>query len=463
MTSRVFPALIAVVSVLLPSTILAQAVTGTFPPVEHAESLPHPESAPRTELPPRIEPALHTEREEPQTALVLCYHIVESPQDPRMEISRETFQQQMRYLAATGYNIIPLRDLYDYVGGRKASLPKNAIVITIDDGWRSTYTEVFPEMKRRHFPFTVFIYPRIIGQTSHAMTWKQVREMADAGVDIQSHSLSHPFLTHRRHTSLDDKAYSDWLEKELANSKRILEQETGKSVEFLAYPYGDYDSTVVKTAARAGYTAGLTCEYGPVRRGSDPLRMRRFAIDKRMDFTSFRHLLGAGQMQLAHMTPPPGQALDSATLVANAGSPPAAPPVVISAKIPNYKRLDPKSVGMTLMSAAGITPFAYDPRDGSISLTIKDTLKGKFQRALVWATDVKTGKRLEAMWTFRLPEPPAPPVDPSLCPPKDIPAAIPTQLAAPAVTSQPAGSGTAVPAGGPRADAQVPRGQARPH
>src|SRR5260221_1404465 len=286
-----------------------------------------------------------------------------------MEISRETFVQQMRYLAATGYNVIPLRDLYDYVAGRKASLPKNAIVITIDDGWRSTYTEVYPEMKRHHFPFTVFIYPRIIGQTSHAMTWKQVREMADAGVDIQSHSLSHPFLTHRRHSSLDDKAYYDWLEKELANSKRILEQETGKSVEFLAYPYGDYDSTVVKTAARAGYNAGLTCDYGPVRRGSDPLRMRRFAIDKRMDFTSFRHFLGAGQLHLASMTPPPGQGLDTApaTVAATAGSPPAPPPVIISAKIPNYKRLDPKSVGMTLMSAAGITPFAHDPRDRSIS------------------------------------------------------------------------------------------------
>ena len=109
----------------------------------------------------------------------------------------------MRYLAMTGYNVIPLRDLYEYVTGKRASLPKNAIVVTIDDGWRSTYTEVFPEMKRYGFPFTVFIYPKIIGQTSHALTWKQVKEMSDAGVDIQSHSLSHPFLTRRRHTELD--------------------------------------------------------------------------------------------------------------------------------------------------------------------------------------------------------------------------------------------------------------------
>jgi peptidoglycan/xylan/chitin deacetylase (PgdA/CDA1 family) len=420
--------------------------------------------------------APQTSDDPPPTALVLCYHIVESPQDPRMEISREAFQQQMRYLAMTGYNVIPLRDLYDFVTGRKATIPKNAVVITIDDGWRSTYTEVFPEMKRRHFPFTVFVYPRIIGQTAHAMTWKQVREMSDAGVDIQSHSLSHPFLTHRRHVALDDKAYAGWLQRELAESKRILEQETGKSVEFIAYPYGDYDRNVVKTAVKAGYAAGLTCEYGPVRRGSDPLRMRRFAIDKRMDFSTYRHLLGANQMLLADMTPHPGQVLDTLTVVPTGNSSPApsaAPPspTTISAKIPGYRRLDPKSVGMTLMSAAGSAPFSYDPRDGSISVTIKEALKGKFQRALVWANEVKTGKRVEAMWSFRLPDPPPPPVDPN-CPPKDavptvLPTLLPTQLAAPVVTTPPVNGGTpASPAtspAGPRAEAQLPHAQARPH
>src|SRR5713226_9751453 len=117
---------------------------------------------------------------DPPGATILCYHIVESPQDPRMEVSREVFRQQMRYLSMTGYNVIPLRELYEYATGKRASLPKNAVVITIDDGWRSAYTEVFPEMKRRGFPFTVFIYPKIIGQTSHALSWKQLKEMSES-------------------------------------------------------------------------------------------------------------------------------------------------------------------------------------------------------------------------------------------------------------------------------------------
>ena len=77
-------------------------------------------------------------------ATVLCYHIVEAPAAPRMHIGRSVFRQHLRYLEMTGYNVIPLRDLYEYVIGVRKSIPKNAVVITIDDGWRSTYTEAFP-------------------------------------------------------------------------------------------------------------------------------------------------------------------------------------------------------------------------------------------------------------------------------------------------------------------------------
>ena len=288
-------------------------------------------------------------------ATVLCYHIVESPQDPRMEISREAFRQQMRYLAMTGYNVIPLRDLYDYVTGKRASLPMNAVVVTFDDGWRSTYTEVFPEMKRYGFPFTVFIYPKIIGQTSHAMTWKQIKEMSDAGVDIESHSFSHPFLTRRRHAELDQRAYTGWLERELIDSKRMIEHATGKPVLFLAYPFGDYDHYLVETVGRAGYEAALTCEGGRVRRGSNPLKMRRMVIEKKIDFVSFRRYLGAGSMHLDDMTPQPGVIYDPGQTL------------TVSAKIPDHDTIDPKSVGMALLSVPGSLPFSYDPHTGAIS------------------------------------------------------------------------------------------------
>ena len=332
------------------------------------------------------------------TATVLCYHIVEAPAAPRMHIDRETFRQQLRYLEMTGYNVVPLRHVYEYATGKRASLPKNAVVITIDDGWRSTYTEAFPELQKRKFPFTVFIYPNIIGQTSNALSWAQIREMAAAGVDVQSHALTHPYLTKRKHRSMTDEAYATWLRNELAESRRILEKQAGKKVQFLAYPYGDYDNRVALAAAKAGYLAALTCDFGRVKKDSDPLKMRRFVIDDKMDFTTFRRYMGATPLQLAEMTPKPGIELDPGI-------------TTISAKIPGFQSLDPKSVGMALLSLGAATPYAYDARSGEITLTLRDalsTLKAKYHRAVVWATDLKTGKRVEATWVFRLPDPNAP-------------------------------------------------------
>ena len=352
------------------------------------------------------------------TATVLCYHIVEAPSAPRMQITREVFRQQLRYLEMTGYNVIPLRHLYEYVTGKRASIPKNAIVITIDDGWRSTYTEAFPELQKRKFPFTVFIYPKIIGQTNNALTWDQVRRMASAGVDIQSHSFSHPFLTRRRHRSLDDAAYAAWLERELAESKRVLEKETKQKVQFLAYPYGDYDDQVARASAKAGYTAALTCDFGRVKRGSDPLRMKRFIIDDRMDFAAFRQYLGATPMQLAQITPKPGQVDPGVT--------------VISAKIPTYQSLDPTSVGMALLSLGSTIPYSYDARSGQISLVLHDAiskLQARYHRAVVWGTDVKTGKRVEASFVLRLPDPTAPAAPPATPPPATAPVASATAAA----------------------------------
>ena len=324
-------------------------------------------------------------------ATVLCYHIVESPQDARMEVSRETFRQHLQYLEMTGYNVIPLRHLYEFVSGERESIPQNSVVITLDDGWRSAYTEAYPELKKRNFPFTLFIYPNIIGKTAIALTWEQVREMSDNGADIQSHSFSHPYLTKRMHRSLDEAKYASWLHRELSESKRVIEKHTGKKVEFLAYPYGDYDTRVAKMVSKSGYAAALTCDFGLVKKGSNPFRMKRFVIDKRMDFTTFRRYLGASPMQLASMTPPPGLVNE--------------PRTVISARIPNPESVEPSSVGMALLTLGQITPYSYDATTGEVSLTVDQPISGKSHRAVVWANEAKTGKRVEATWTFTLGEP----------------------------------------------------------
>jgi peptidoglycan/xylan/chitin deacetylase (PgdA/CDA1 family) len=323
---------------------------------------------------------------EPRSATILCYHIVESPQDTRFSITTETFRLQMQYLASAGYNVIPLAELYEYISGKRDSIPENAVVVTVDDGWRSTYTHIYPEMQRLGFPFTVFIYPKFIGASAYALTSKQIREMSDNGVDIQSHTYSHSFLTAKRHSSLGPSQYSAWLRRELQGSREQLEAITGKPVRFLAYPYGDYDDALARRTAAAGYEAALTADFGSVKPGSDPFKLRRVVIYVDTNFAEFRRHLGPKILEVRNTTPSSGTALD-------AKSP------VVSAKIVNFESLEPDSVGMAILSA-GRLPYSFNPADGSISLVVREPLKGKRHQVVVWGKDRKTGRRAEHVWSF---------------------------------------------------------------
>ena len=313
------------------------------------------------------------------TAVVLTYHVVESPSDTFYSMSREAFRLQMEYLQSTGYEVISLADLTDYIAGRKESIPQNSVVITIDDGWKCTYTEMYPVLKEMGFPFTVFIYPNFIGQGAFALTWKEVREMADAGVDVQSHSFSHPFLTKRSKQA---------LHHELAESKKVIEARTGKPVRFVAYPYGDYNTRVAEATSAAGYDAGLTCNFGAVEKGSNPFRMNRVVIYEKTTFSEFRKLVGASELQLAEAEPRPGKKGD-----------PDRP--VISARIEGFEALDPASVNLSVVGS-GRLPFSYDPRDGRISLVMREPMPAGKYRAAVWGMDRETGKRREAVWSFSI-------------------------------------------------------------
>jgi peptidoglycan/xylan/chitin deacetylase (PgdA/CDA1 family) len=338
------------------------------------------------------------------SATVLCYHVVESPHDTMFAIDRSVFLQQVQYLVSTGYNIIPLSMLSDYVSGKRKELPDRAVVLTVDDGWRCTYTEIYPVLKRFHVPFTIFIYPKFVGQSAYALTWKQVREMSENGVDVESHTNSHPFLTSRRHRDLQPAEYTRFLRDELVSSKQTLEKETGKPVRFLAYPYGDYDTAVATATASSGYEAGLTCDYGTVKKGSNPFRMRRVMVVADTSFASFRQRLGSAPLSIAGQNPRPGRQFDTTQ-------------PVVSARIPDYASIDPASVGMTLLGA-GKAPSFFDARTGTVSMVLHDDLRGNQQRAVVWARDLKTGKRLEASWSFYLNAPiPGPIPQPFVIPP----------------------------------------------
>jgi peptidoglycan/xylan/chitin deacetylase (PgdA/CDA1 family) len=206
----------------------------------------------------------------------------------RYTVSTEAFRQQMDALDAHGYEVIALADVVEYLTGRRATLPARSAVITVDDGWRSTSTEIAPELARRGWPFTAFVYPRVIEQHAHHpynLTWPEVDALAAEGVDVESHTYSHPFLS--RAGSLDD---------ELNCSRDVIAAHIVQPVRFLAYPYGDYDDGVIAAAKVAGYEAAVTVTPGLVTKRSNPFALERYLLHHDTTLQEFERWLEANPL-----------------------------------------------------------------------------------------------------------------------------------------------------------------------
>jgi len=235
----------------------------------------------------------------PPRIIILGYHEVEEDGLPPHEviprpgaaatpdemalytISTSAFQQQLDALDRHGYEVIPLADVVDYLAGRRPALPPRSAVITVDDGWRSTTTVIAPELAKRDWPFTAFLYPYVIDAHSHHpynLTWSEVAGLAMDGADIESHTYSHPLLS-RAHAAIGGGSnYAQFLDDELRCSRATIEEHINQPVRFLAYPYGDYDAGVITAARTAGYDAAVTVTPGPVTRQSNPLALNRYLV-----------------------------------------------------------------------------------------------------------------------------------------------------------------------------------------
>lgn len=242
-------------------------------------------------------------------ATILCYHEVDDApthstiarrdakddkqsESRRYTATRATFAEQLDYLVANHYNVIPLADLVDHLAGRKATLPPKAVVITVDDGWLCSYTDMLPMFEERGMPWTLFVYPKIVGRGTHAVTWDQLASIAKKhNIEVGSHSYTHPFLTLKNNKQVQQAEYDAFLKHELLESKSRIEKATGKPVRYLCYPFGDYDATVAAAAKNYGYEAAVTTERGAITRSTPLMQLKRYLIHNTTTLEEFKGFL----------------------------------------------------------------------------------------------------------------------------------------------------------------------------
>src|SRR3984893_11417235 len=126
--------------------------------------------------------------------IVLLYHRFED-RPAELVTTPNDFRAQMKALKDNGISVISMQDLLAWRKGEKA-IPSKSAVITIDDEWNSQYYVAWPILKEFGYPFTLFIYTQWVATGGKAMTWAQLGEMRDAGVEIEAHTVSHHDLRH---------------------------------------------------------------------------------------------------------------------------------------------------------------------------------------------------------------------------------------------------------------------------
>ena len=198
-----------------------------------------------------------------ECAITTLYHEVGSAAQDYCTTS-ETFAAQIAYLLRNNVCWYTASELARDISRIDSS---NNLCVTFDDGDRSAF-QVTLDLIEAGGKCTHYIIPgRLEQKHDRSMSWEQVRELDGIGVEIGSHSMTHPHLTR-----LSD---SD-LHKELRDSKHLLEDRLGKEVSSFAYPYGEHDRRVMDEVRAAGYYCAYTTNHIYVSKNVDLFTIPRF-------------------------------------------------------------------------------------------------------------------------------------------------------------------------------------------
>ncbi|MFO1310808.1 MAG: polysaccharide deacetylase family protein [Burkholderiales bacterium] len=220
-----------------------------------------------------------------QTVPILCYHRF-GAKASKLNVTPAAFEQQMDWLARNGYTVVTLARLARFLEGKEA-LPAKSVVITIDDGYRSSYEIAYPILRKFGFPATIFLYTDFVG-ASDAMTWAQMKEMTASGlVTVQPHSKSHANLTQRLPGETDAR-YRERIRREVDAPVATLKERLSEASFTYAYPYGDVNEYVVDLLVKDGVSQGATVTPGGNPFYAYPYMLRRSMIFGNEDLEAFK-------------------------------------------------------------------------------------------------------------------------------------------------------------------------------
>lgn len=208
-------------------------------------------------------------------ANAFVFHRFGEPRYPSTNTPPEIFEQQLQLLQRENFEILTLGEVARRIAAGR-SLPEKCAVLTIDDGYSSFWDHAWPILKEYGFPATLFVSTQAVGKHGY-MNWDQLRQLAENGIEIGNHTVTHPYLVNHR-PGESETFRRKRVRQEIQGAQKVFVKRLGKAPELFAYPFGEYDPEILNEVRAAGFTGAAGQQSGVIASSSDRFLLPRFPM-----------------------------------------------------------------------------------------------------------------------------------------------------------------------------------------
>lgn len=199
---------------------------------------------------------------------VFVYHRFDDSKHQSTNTSLKDLKKQFEYFKTNNYEVVPLEKILTKLQSNE-EIPSNWVALTIDDAYKSFYTNGLKLFKEYGYPFTLFVYVEATNDKyGDFMTWDELKETKKYG-DIELHSYSHKSLV---------KLLDEDIEKDTQKAIELFEKNMGYKAKIYSYPYGEYDNRVKNRLKKFDFISILNQNNGSINSKSDIFDINRIAL-----------------------------------------------------------------------------------------------------------------------------------------------------------------------------------------
>lgn len=211
-----------------------------------------------------------------QNFSAFVYHRFGDERFPSTNINADAFEAHLKYLVENEYLVLSLSDALKELE-QSPSQTKDIAVITIDDAYRSFYEVAWPLLQQYNMPATLYINTATISASDY-MSWNEIKEVSESGIEIGNHSHSHDYFLNNYKT--------EHFLKDLNLSQSLFKEKLGRSPTTFAYPFGEWNEQMKTELKYMGFASAVAQNSGVVFRATDRFSLPRFPISN--DYASIK-------------------------------------------------------------------------------------------------------------------------------------------------------------------------------